>query len=87
MRSVLKVLSPADASTVLSKLMNCLYLVAFIVVAVLAYLRGEPIPVALPMTQTVTVAPAAPVVQEPVVLPADVQVAKDVEVVDTATRE
>lgn len=65
MRSVLRDLNPADASTVLSKLMNCLYLAAFIVLAVLAYLRGDPPPALPPMTQAVAVetAPA------PAVLP------------------
>jgi len=46
---MLKTLNPADASTMLSRLFNVLYLLAFIVTLVVAIFRGDPVPVIPPL--------------------------------------
>jgi len=57
-----KSLNPADASTLLSKVVNVLYMLAFLVTLAVAVFRGDPIPVLepCPVASVDLAAPAAP---------------------------
>jgi hypothetical protein len=76
-----KPLNPADASTMLSKVINVLYLLAFLVTLAVALLRGDPLPV-LPSPCPVAVEQAAPAA--PPSAPLDVLPTSDVAPPDVA---